>query len=538
MNLRYGRCKTMQSVAAHHRRAAGDVSPGSDLPQGAAATTPTPVNTGRVLLIHGYSAAGKDLMPWKQALCDARIVTVPIEVGNYISLNNEITLKDLGEAFDRALRLTPWSTGSKDDSWTFDVIVHSTGMLVLRQWLVSDPFPAGDPRSRLRRLKHLVGLAPATFGSPQAKQGRSFLGALVKGNRDLGPDFLNAGDAILDGLELASSYTWNLTHKDMLCASPFYDKGANTPYVTVFVGDQAYSGIASIDNPPGSDGTVRWAGCSLNTRKVSLDFRREPRLLDANGDLTRCNLSPWESSRLGAPVIAVSGKNHGTLVSMPDPTVVDLVGRFLNISEDVAYQSWEAEALAFGEPALAKMDAASKNGATGGAGWQQLMVHVVDDHGDAVSDYNLKLFTGRALTDSDDPAYPAVPLIVDTFSGDNSYRCFYLRLSPEMLTLNDPGSSVKKIWLELIASSGSKLIQYEAYTGLIGEAGVPQSLTIDHSGGSPVKLDLTALTRGEDRLLYPYTTTLLEVFIEREPTPLGKISDIFNFLTSPADPGA
>ena len=85
-------------------------------------------------------------------------------------------------------------------------------MLVLRQWLTSDPYPPSDERSRVRRLKHLVGLAPATFGSPQAKKGRSWLGALVKGNHDLGPDFLNAGDMVLDGLELASKYTWELAH--------------------------------------------------------------------------------------------------------------------------------------------------------------------------------------------------------------------------------------------------------------------------------------------------------------------------------------
>src|SRR5215469_6755678 len=52
--------------------------------------------------------------------------------------------------------------------------------------------------------KHLVAIAPATSGSPLARQGRSWLGAVFKGERHLGPDFLAVGDAILDGLELAS----------------------------------------------------------------------------------------------------------------------------------------------------------------------------------------------------------------------------------------------------------------------------------------------------------------------------------------------
>jgi hypothetical protein len=45
-----------------------------------------------------------------------------------------------------------------------------------------------------------------------------------------------------------------------------------------------------------------------------------------------------------------------------------------------------------------------------------------------------------------------------------------------------------------------------------------------------VKLDITALTQGDESLLYPYTTTLLEVFVEREPLPLNAVSGIFNFL--------
>jgi len=243
-----------------------------------------PGATGRTLLIHGYSADGEDLIPWKNMLKHVGISAVTIAIGNYVTLNNEVTIKDLGEAFDRALRLTEWSSGGKDDTWTFDAIVHSTGMLVLRQWLTSDPFDSGDKRSRIKRLKHLVGLAPATFGSPQGKKGRSWLGALVKGNKDPGPDFLNAGDRVLDGLELGSRYTWELTHKDMLCEDPLYGKGPDTPYVAVFIGSSGYSGIDALANSPGSDGTVRWAGCALNARKIRVDFRREPKLKDANGN--------------------------------------------------------------------------------------------------------------------------------------------------------------------------------------------------------------------------------------------------------------
>jgi hypothetical protein len=161
----------------------------------------------------------------------------------------------------------------------------------------------------------------------------------------------------------------------------------------------------------------------------------------------------------------------------------------------------------------------------GGAGWQQLIIHMVDDHGDGVPDFNFRIFIGDDLSQSDNPSFPSIPLIADAYSGDNSYRCFYIRVYPDMLNINGPGKPPKKMWIELIASSGSDLIQYEAYTG---EAGAAQSLTVDHSGGSPVKFDITALAQGAS-LLYPYTTTLLEVFVEREPTPLGTVSTVFTF---------
>jgi hypothetical protein len=85
------------------------------------------------------------------------------------------------------------------------------------------------------------------------------------------------------------------------------------------------------------------------------------------------------------------------------------------------------------------------------------------------------------------------------------------------------------MWMELIASSGSALIEYEAYTG---SANDPQCLAIDSHDpavNKPVKMDITSLTEGGASLFYPYTTTLLEVFVQREPMPLGKVSNLFTF---------
>ena len=88
------------------------------------------------------------------------------------------------------------------------------------------------------------------------------------------------------GLELGSRYTWELARKDMLAASPMYDKGQSTPYVAVFIGNTPYTGINALANPPGSDGTVRWAGCALSSRMVQLDLRTTAKLME-NGVATR-----------------------------------------------------------------------------------------------------------------------------------------------------------------------------------------------------------------------------------------------------------
>ncbi len=131
-----------------------------------------------LLLIHGYSATGLDFEPLCNALRDKGIQAVDLNIGNYVSLNNEITIKDIAEGLDRAFRMQR----GLNDAQEFDAIVHSTGMLVVRSWLTNYGAAVGS-NDRLKKLKHLVGVAPATWGSPQAHKGRTWLGALVKGAR-------------------------------------------------------------------------------------------------------------------------------------------------------------------------------------------------------------------------------------------------------------------------------------------------------------------------------------------------------------------
>ena len=258
-----------------------------------------------LLLLHGYSATGLDFKPLYQALRYRGVEATMLNVGNYVSLNNEVTIQDIAEGLERAIELTAALSNAEE----FDCIVHSTGMLVVRSWLAHQKAAVGSNR-RLARLKHLIGVAPATWGSPQAHKGRTWLGALVKGSKTPGPDFLNAGKQVLDGLELGSKFTWDLAEVDLLGASPYFGSGPNTPYVAVFIGNTPYAGLSSVANDPGTDGTVRWSGCGLNTRKITcLDLTKTPigpdgKSVTADGKpLSRISMSGWAAeSRLDIPI--------------------------------------------------------------------------------------------------------------------------------------------------------------------------------------------------------------------------------------------
>src|SRR5580704_10939186 len=102
-----------------------------------------------IVLIHGYSAGGLDFKPLCDKLTAEKIPAIDLNIGNYVSLNNEITIKDIAEGLDRALRNNPRLSEDQE----FDAIVHSTGMLVIRSWLTNYGAAVGE-NGRLKRLKH------------------------------------------------------------------------------------------------------------------------------------------------------------------------------------------------------------------------------------------------------------------------------------------------------------------------------------------------------------------------------------------------
>lgn len=458
-----------------------------------------------IVFVHGYSDSGKSWGPWRDILHQRLGVgDAVMRTCSYVSLNNEITIKDIAEAFDRALGAEVGLAPAEP----FDAVVHSTGMLVVRAWLAADPL-------RAKRLKRLVALAPATFGSPLAKQGRSWLGAVFKGNKHLGPDFLEAGNRILLDLELASEFTWRLAEEDMFGAVPRYDAGPDTPFVFVFCGTGTYRGLRKIADKPDTDGTVRRSGCGMNVRAIELDMtatgmvarRRSPALAGVArlGPGQRIVADKWMNVSIPVHLVGDPQKgedvNHATILSNPVPELVELVIDALTMTDPqtapggdpaAGYAAWLAKAGAGAR--FKRLDAQ----------YQQFVIHAVDERGDPITDYNLQLYrTG------DGPAarIEEFDAEVEVYSGNASYRSFLVdvaRLLPQA------GQTPPPLAITIVASSGT---DYVAYLGYGCE---PQT----EPGSSDASLAFDGAQIAGIELFRPYTTTLIRLYLERQVLPL------------------
>lgn len=437
------------------------------------------MTTQPIILIHGYSSKGDAFNVWREILRKKGFSNT--HVVSWQSLVNEINIPDIAEGFDRALRVN----AKLEPDEVFDCIVHSTGMLVIREWLINNP-------ERIHQLKRLIALAPATFGSPVAKKGRSFLGSIVKGNREIGPDFLEAGDQILDSLELASPYTWNLAHQDLFGETTYYGKNSKTPYVFTFCGDKAGFFSKHIAGK-GSDGVVRISGASLNTRKIILDFTHKKKLTK----LQRADLSKF--THIDSPVVPVKGADHGSIIDNPDRKLINLVIEALTVKSKPAFDTWHQKA------ATTWWSSESRK-----PQYQQLFVRATDERGVGIHDYAIKLYTKK---NNRFYALEAFEDEVKTYSKDPSFRSFQFDL--KKIKPNE----LNNLWIKVVLASDTKYVGYTGYDG----NNAPLQCIPNERGLSELNLEITKLLKKRDfTLFYPRTTTLLEMVFERQPLPLNQ----------------
>ncbi|MHA6286978.1 esterase/lipase family protein [Maricaulis sp. CAU 1757] len=384
-----------------------------------------------VAILHGWSDSSKSFRDLKTFLEANGHDAAQVWLGDYTSMDDDVRIEDvakrmqvvLGELIAEGKLARP-----------FDLIVHSTGGLVARQWLMTC-YPDGEDCP----VKRIIMLAPANFGSRLAAMGKSMIGRLVKGWNN----WFQTGEEMLRALELGSAFQWNLARRDLLDASGSGDKGpygGDGIWPFVITGTRGYPDrLRQIVNEAGADGTVRACAANLNAHGMTVDFSR---------DRSWPDVRPW-TSRVrgeGIPCAILPERDHGT-ITRPDSAELgaeaDMTGTLGQLilqalacrsaqDYDRIYRDWharsEATAALAGQPD--RIEATFEKPRPDTEDYHQYMqfvVHAVDDHGHPVDDYFLEFFSPDARGDRDAVYFHREVLEhVHTNSRQPSRRCLFI----------------------------------------------------------------------------------------------------------------
>jgi pimeloyl-ACP methyl ester carboxylesterase len=434
-----------------------------------------------IVIVHGWSDKSASFVRLA-AFLKRHLGTAPtaIDLADWVSMEDDISYADLAEGMQRAWRAHGLPTGPR----TVNVVVHSTGALVTREWMTRHFTPATVP------IRRLLMLAPANFGSPLAHKGRSFLGRAVKG---WGNEGFETGRELLKGLELASPYTWGLAERDLFVATPWY--GAGGILATVLVGNEGYGGLRAIANETGSDGTVRISTANLNALKIEVRLDQaqtpvQPTLQVSNG-------------AIGFGIVA--GANHGSItlgeVRRPDPAnpLERLILRALTVSDaDYAVTGtsfpWQQE--------IERVTGAT---ATTSARMQTAVLRVRDNLGNAVRDYFVEFYR-TADTDHafEQALYTRVLRSVHPYDDDPSYRALYLDVAELAALRAVRDTAIQQLFISVMAQP--VYLERTRRSQPVGYAPVSES----RSGG-------IKLTRKQmDVVFQPHRTALIDIELTRQ----------------------
>ncbi len=402
----------------------------------------------QVVILHGWSDDSKSFKPLARFLKRNGYNAQPLYLGDYISLRDEVKIDDVVKAMARAIEL---KLASGQLTAPFDLIVHSTGGLVVRRW-ISRHYADGASCP----AQNVVMLAPANFGSPLAHMGRSLIGRVAKG---LGNGF-ETGAEMLHALELGSEYQWALAQDDLFVPEGTAAAQAKTYYgpqaikLFVITGTHPYTGLANFVSENGSDGTIRVTGANMNARGMTVDFS------GGEEQLRNPKISQWKrrGSPGNFPLAVLPDRDHSSIVDPGEegyakaPEHQRRLGQLIldalstNTALQYARRVEEWRAVSMETRTLAgNSDSAvtARNHFFKGRGkpaehfheYYQLNVRAVDEFGEPVPDYFMtfmhrtesRLF-GLFSSLTKDARYFQDEVLQDVhlYGRDNSYRCFHL----------------------------------------------------------------------------------------------------------------
>lgn len=475
-----------------------------------------------VLILHGWSDTAASFKPIKEWLVASGRNAQEVFFGNYASMADDVSFDDLADGLQTRLAALESQGALRLDPFSLDVIVHSTGGPVIRHWLHHYLYNVHGGDLARCPIARLIMLAPANFGSRLAAQGKSTLAKLFKGG--VGNGF-QTGRRILEGLELGSPVLWTMADNDLFRSPSCYPIGDRGPWVFVLSGTATYGDLKGLvargANEDGSDGTVRAAAASLNSVRFSVDYTNHTKPDDQRVSCAR-PLSQPVAFRL------VEGVNHSEIV--PDSATAasatfPLLRKCLGVQTAAEYVTVCDEFERDNNDFYDRQAGIGPVGADGRVhAYQQFVVRVKDDMGNAVQDYrfDFHVVDGRATRSSWDARNTADP----TLAMLRQYQPFTEELQQHVIAdvkphSVDPCFRTFFVNLDRLDALRAKL-PAGAFIGLsLDAAGPTEDLTYATDGLRYLRVVIPLKDqKGKDVAFFARnTSTLVDVKVERVPSP-------------------
>jgi len=276
------------------------------------------------------------------------------------------------------------------------------------------------------------------------------------------------------------------------------EDGFRSCFPFVIAAGMGYTGVQAKLIPqrakPGTDGTVRIAGTSLNTRGCSLDFR-------VNGP----KLIWWPESKFPhIPFAVCPGVNHGSIVDPAQPGFMDPDGpgtlaleALRSVHDRESYDEIAARFEKATDANYLKMPEERRDR------YQQFFFRVRDDVDQIVEDYYIDFHVEdrngkphEALTAQFDEDFETQ---VYRHSTTKSHRVFLMNCSKLARFVQQLRAEGGRLVIEITGVSSNRDVKYKASSFVAYDPSLP------HNPAEP-------------KLLYENTTTLVDVILNRRQT--------------------
>jgi pimeloyl-ACP methyl ester carboxylesterase len=298
-----------------------------------------------VVFVHGWGVRKPDYGALPQ-----RLRSLEIWLSDYVTYDNDVTMDDLVQAFERA-RLANFPQAK------FACVTHSTGGPVVRAWAAAYGGEGVCP------LTHLVMLAPPNHGCALAQLGKSRLSRMHFWLHGSEP-----GQKILDWLELGSAQSQAMNRAPTPGVFQFVLAGAS-------IDKKFYDHLNSYTGEAGSDGVVRAAAANLNFTALRLEHK-------VDGSLAVQSANRPAATAFGIlPAVSHTGARMGIL---HNAAAAEWVDRCLRVMDENDYRHLAAE--------LAALTPVK------GKSCSMIVFRVIDSSGAPVEDYDLLLTSGAGYS--------------------------------------------------------------------------------------------------------------------------------------------